>query len=106
MPNSRRPPEITSRLLTILASSAGWRNVAQSTRCPTRNVVVVLEREWGDVDPDLDPLGHARPPHRLAARHGTRMARREIAGEVGSVATDRCAHHRGSGRGGDHDGDH
>ena len=40
MPSSSRPPEITSRVAAILASSTGWRNGSQSTRWPMRIVDV------------------------------------------------------------------
>ncbi len=36
MPQKRRPPEITSRVEVILASSAGLRYPLQPTICPSR----------------------------------------------------------------------
>jgi hypothetical protein len=40
IPRFNRPPEMTSSVVAIFPSRAGWRNVAHSTMWPTRSRVV------------------------------------------------------------------
>ena len=60
-PSSSRPPEMTSRVAAILASTAGWRYGIPVTRTPTRSrlvawanaVVVIQPSRQGPVESDM-----------------------------------------------------
>ncbi len=73
MPSSSRPPEIWSRVVAILASTAGCRNWLHSTRCPTRSRSVRLNSAVASVQASSEEMSGTPGPYMWSYSHSEPM---------------------------------